>query len=95
MSFSSIQINEYINKSHYIGDMINLFYYILPDHLFISHSFRSKSQKFKSIYATFRPVERIFSYSGYINTPHRSRLTARNLEATTLLTCGLKNKSEN
>ncbi|RNA16312.1 hypothetical protein BpHYR1_028183 [Brachionus plicatilis] len=32
-----------------------------------------------------RPVERFFSKSGYINRPHMSRLTARNLEATTSL----------
>ncbi|RNA31694.1 hypothetical protein BpHYR1_004626 [Brachionus plicatilis] len=30
-------------------------------------------------------LKEFFSKSGYINRPHRSRLTARNLEATTLL----------
>ena len=40
--------------------------------------------KFLSIPASSGPVERIFSYSGYINRPHRSRLTTKNLEITTL-----------
>jgi hypothetical protein len=41
--------------------------------------------KFLSIPASSGPVERLFSYSGYINRPHRSRMTAKNLETTTLL----------
>ena len=43
------------------------------------------AQKFLSIPASSGPVERLFSKSGYINRTHRSRLTAKNLEATTLL----------
>ncbi|RMZ95518.1 hypothetical protein BpHYR1_045847 [Brachionus plicatilis] len=39
-------------------------------------------------------LKEFFSKSGYINRPHRSRLTARNLEATTLLTCDLKTSLE-
>ncbi|RNA08493.1 hypothetical protein BpHYR1_007150, partial [Brachionus plicatilis] len=31
------------------------------------------------------PIERTFSYAGYINRPHRSRMTVKNLENTTLL----------
>ena len=42
------------------------------------------SQKFLSIAAWSGLVERHLSRSGYINRPHRSRLTAKNLEGTTL-----------
>ena len=41
--------------------------------------------KFLSIPASSGPVERLFSKSGYINRPHRSRMTSKNLKATTVL----------
>ena len=47
------------------------------------------AQKYLSIPASSGPVERLFSKSGYINRPHRSRLTAKNLEDTTLLSCNM------
>ncbi len=42
-----------------------------------------------SIPATSAPVERLFSYSGCIMRPHRSRLTAEHLNQTTLVRCNL------
>ncbi len=43
--------------------------------------------KYLSIPATSAPVERLFSYSGYIMRPHRSRLTGENLYQATLIRC--------
>ena len=47
--------------------------------------------KFLSIPASSGPVERLFSYAGYIIRPHRARLTPKNLEATTMLRCNCLN----
>ena len=43
--------------------------------------------KFLSIPASSGPVERLFSYAGYIIRPHRTRLSPKNLELTTILRC--------
>ena len=43
--------------------------------------------KYLSIPATSAPVERLFSYSGYIMRPHKSRFKAEHLNQTTLIRC--------
>ena len=37
--------------------------------------------------ASSGPAERLFSYSGYIIRPHRSRMLPEKLETTTLMKC--------
>lgn len=36
---------------------------------------------------TSAPVERLFSYSGYIMRPHRAKLTSEHLKQATLMRC--------
>ncbi|RNA00316.1 hypothetical protein BpHYR1_019691 [Brachionus plicatilis] len=53
--------------------------------LFISHIKVMTYTNFYQYLLHQDQSKEFFSKSGYINRPHRSRLTARNLEATTLL----------
>jgi hypothetical protein len=43
------------------------------------------ARKYLCVPATSSPVERLFSYSGYIFRPHRQRLTTKKLEKLTML----------
>ena len=43
--------------------------------------------KYLSVPATTAPIERIFSQSGFIMRPHRSRLTGKNVCLLTFLKC--------
>lgn len=43
--------------------------------------------KYLSVPSTTSPVERLFSQSGYILRPHRSKMTELNLEKTVLMHC--------
>ena len=43
------------------------------------------ARKYLCVPATSSPVERLFSYSGYIFRPHRQRLTTNKLEKLTML----------
>jgi hypothetical protein len=45
--------------------------------------------KYLAIPATSSPVERLFSFAGYIMRPHRSRLTREHVERQVLLKCNL------
>ena len=46
--------------------------------------------KYLSVPSGTSTVERLFSQSGYINRPHRSKITAKNLEQTVLLKANMK-----
>ncbi|CAF0886773.1 unnamed protein product [Brachionus calyciflorus] len=67
--------SEVEKKKFWINNQINLL-----------HLYRL-ALKYLSIPASTGPVERMFSSAGYFNRPHRSRITTKNLEITTLLKC--------
>ncbi|RNA40454.1 hypothetical protein BpHYR1_013674 [Brachionus plicatilis] len=73
--------------------MVDEVHLLFPD-LFISHiKVKVSYDLHKNFYQYLLHQDQLkefFSKSGHINKPHRSRLTARNLEITTLLTCDLK-----
>ena len=46
---------------------------------------RQMAMKFLSAPASSGPVERLFSFAGYINRPHRSKMTEQHLEESTFL----------
>jgi hypothetical protein len=45
--------------------------------------------KYLAIPATSSPVERLFSFAGFIMRPHRSRLTRQHVERQVMLKCNL------
>ena len=52
------------------------------------------ARKYLCVPATSSPVERLFSYGGYIFRPHRQRLTTKKLEKLTMLINNQKRKYE-
>jgi hypothetical protein len=86
INYQATEIETYTNTVEQLGDND----YIDVEQFWTSNAMLLENlicvaRKYLCVPATSSPVERLFSYSGYIFRPHRQRLTTNKLEKLTML----------